>query len=41
MEFLLLFGTASSNDLARKIENNGFNFEKVVSNAFDGSDVSE
>ena len=28
-------------DLARKIENNGFNFEKVVSNAFDGSDVSE
>ena len=28
-------------DLARKIENHGFNFEKVVSNAFDGSDVSE
>lgn len=28
-------------DLAKKIENNGFNFEKIVSNAFDGSDVSE
>lgn len=28
-------------DLAKKIENNGFNFEKIVSNAFDGSEVSE
>lgn len=28
-------------DLAKRIENNGFNFEKIVSNAFDGSDVSE
>ena len=28
-------------DLAKKIENNGFNFDKIVSNAFDGSDVSE
>ena len=27
--------------LAKTIENNGFNFEKVVSKAFDGSEVSE
>lgn len=27
--------------LAKNIENNGFNFEKVVSKAFDGSEVSE
>ncbi len=30
-----------SYDLATEIENNGFNFEKIVSNAFDGSDLSE
>lgn len=28
-------------DLAKKIENNGFNFEKIVSNAFDGSEACE
>ena len=27
--------------LAKTIENNGFNFEKIVSKAFDGSEVSE
>lgn len=30
-----------SYDLAKKIEDNGFNFEKVVIEAFDGSEVSE
>lgn len=30
-----------SYDLAREIENNGFNFEKVVIEANDGSEVSE
>lgn len=33
--------TTGDYDLAKKIENNGFNFEKVVSNAFDGSDACE
>ena len=28
-------------DLAKEIENNGFNFEKIVSNAFDGSEACE
>lgn len=27
--------------LAKKIEDNGFNFDEIVSNAFDGSEVSE